>query len=105
MWAPDYPWGRTEEEYRREMERDLGLFGPRDQALNAVGQGAGRALDVGRESEDFRRLVDPAVAIAGQAVHRPQQDVVAHRHRADVAAVLECPHQAEAGPQERAQAQ
>jgi pimeloyl-ACP methyl ester carboxylesterase len=36
MWAPDYPWGRTEEEYRREMERDLGLFGPRDQALEAV---------------------------------------------------------------------
>jgi len=36
MWAPDYPWGRTEEEYRRETERDLGLFGPRDQALNAV---------------------------------------------------------------------
>ena len=23
MWAPDYPWGRTEEEYRRETERDL----------------------------------------------------------------------------------
>ncbi len=36
MWAPDYPWGRSEEEYRREMERDLGLFGSRDQALQAV---------------------------------------------------------------------
>jgi pimeloyl-ACP methyl ester carboxylesterase len=36
MWAPDYPWGRSEEEYRREMERDLRLFGPRDQALEAV---------------------------------------------------------------------
>src|SRR2546426_163698 len=36
MWAPDYPWGRTEEEYRGETERDLGLFGPSDQALNAV---------------------------------------------------------------------
>jgi pimeloyl-ACP methyl ester carboxylesterase len=36
MWAPDYPWGRTEEEYRREMERDLSFFGPRDQALEAV---------------------------------------------------------------------
>src|SRR6266542_3546540 len=36
MWAPDYPWGRTEEEYRREMERDLGIFGPRDQALDAL---------------------------------------------------------------------
>jgi pimeloyl-ACP methyl ester carboxylesterase len=36
MWAPDYPWGRTEEEYRAVTERDLGLFGPRDQALDAV---------------------------------------------------------------------
>src|SRR5437667_4940466 len=36
LWAPDYPWGRSEEQYRRETERDLGLFGPRDQALNAV---------------------------------------------------------------------
>ncbi len=36
MWASDYPWGRTEEEYRREMESDLRLFGPRDQALEAV---------------------------------------------------------------------
>ncbi len=36
MWAPDYPWGRTEEEYRRDIERDLRFFGPRDQALEAV---------------------------------------------------------------------
>jgi pimeloyl-ACP methyl ester carboxylesterase len=36
MWAPDYPWGLTEEEYRQEVERDLRLFGPRDQALETV---------------------------------------------------------------------
>ncbi len=36
MWAPDYPWGRTEEQYRREIERDLQLFGKREQALAAV---------------------------------------------------------------------
>src|SRR5205085_3913671 len=23
MWAPDFPWGRTEEQYRRELERSL----------------------------------------------------------------------------------
>jgi pimeloyl-ACP methyl ester carboxylesterase len=38
MWAPDYPWGRTEEDYRRELERDLSLFGPREQALESVRQ-------------------------------------------------------------------
>jgi pimeloyl-ACP methyl ester carboxylesterase/class 3 adenylate cyclase len=36
MWAPDYPWGRTEEEYEREVERDLRVFGPREDARAAV---------------------------------------------------------------------
>jgi class 3 adenylate cyclase len=36
MWAPDYPWGRTEEEYRREVERDLRIFGPREHAAEAL---------------------------------------------------------------------
>jgi pimeloyl-ACP methyl ester carboxylesterase len=36
MWAPDYPWGQTEEEYKRGVERDLRLFGPRDRAAEAM---------------------------------------------------------------------
>ena len=32
MWAPDYPWGRSEEEYRREVERDLHLVTDGDPA-------------------------------------------------------------------------
>jgi pimeloyl-ACP methyl ester carboxylesterase len=36
LWAPDYPWGRSEEGYRLEMERDLRLFGSREEALEAV---------------------------------------------------------------------
>jgi pimeloyl-ACP methyl ester carboxylesterase len=36
MWAPDYPWGRTEEEYERDVERDLKLFGSLEQARAAV---------------------------------------------------------------------
>jgi pimeloyl-ACP methyl ester carboxylesterase len=36
MWASDYPWGRSEEDYRREVERDLRLFGPTDEAMEAV---------------------------------------------------------------------
>jgi class 3 adenylate cyclase len=36
MWASDYPWGRTEAEYEAEVEHDLRIFGPRDQALAAV---------------------------------------------------------------------
>jgi pimeloyl-ACP methyl ester carboxylesterase len=36
LWAPDYPWGRTEDEYEREIERELRVYGPRDQALEAT---------------------------------------------------------------------
>jgi pimeloyl-ACP methyl ester carboxylesterase len=36
MWAPDYPWGLTEQEYERELERDLRIFGSREQASDAI---------------------------------------------------------------------
>ena len=36
MWAVDYPWGRTEDEYEREVKRDLQIFGSREQARDAV---------------------------------------------------------------------
>jgi class 3 adenylate cyclase len=36
MWAPDYPWGLSEEEYQSEVERDLRLFGPREEALDVI---------------------------------------------------------------------
>ncbi len=41
MWAPDYPWGRTEEEYVREVEGAVQLFGPRERAgeiLRTIGR-------------------------------------------------------------------
>jgi pimeloyl-ACP methyl ester carboxylesterase/class 3 adenylate cyclase len=36
MWAPDYDWGRTEDQYRRDLERELRVFGPREEAIEAV---------------------------------------------------------------------
>ena len=36
MWAPDYPWGLTDEQFLQETERDRSLFGPRTAALEAV---------------------------------------------------------------------
>jgi pimeloyl-ACP methyl ester carboxylesterase/class 3 adenylate cyclase len=36
MWASDYPWGRTEEEYVREVEAAVQLFGPRDRASEVI---------------------------------------------------------------------
>jgi pimeloyl-ACP methyl ester carboxylesterase/class 3 adenylate cyclase len=54
MWAPDYPWGRTEEEYERELERDLRIFGSRQQAREAV-RGLGRFNDT--EVEAFLQML------------------------------------------------
>jgi pimeloyl-ACP methyl ester carboxylesterase len=36
MWAPDYPWGRTEEQYQLDLQRELRVFGPRGPAIEAV---------------------------------------------------------------------
>jgi len=36
LWAPDYPWGRTEEEYEHEIERELRIFGSRGEAVATV---------------------------------------------------------------------
>jgi len=36
LWAPDYPWGSTEDEYRQRVERELQIYGPRDKGLEAV---------------------------------------------------------------------
>jgi class 3 adenylate cyclase len=36
MWAPDYPWGRTEDDYRLELDRELGLYRSRREALESV---------------------------------------------------------------------
>src|SRR5687767_440114 len=36
LWAPDYPWGRTEDDYEREIERELRIYGRREHALATV---------------------------------------------------------------------
>lgn len=45
MWAPDFPWGRREEAYRREVDQMLRVFASRAEA-----RGAMRAI--GMQSED-----------------------------------------------------
>jgi len=46
MWAPDFPWGRTEEAYRREVDQALQVFKSRAEARAAV-----RALGMQTEEE------------------------------------------------------
>jgi pimeloyl-ACP methyl ester carboxylesterase/class 3 adenylate cyclase len=73
MWAPDYPWGRTQEEYEREVERDLRIFGPREQAKSAV-----RELGRFEEAEvdaflDYLRLGSSPGAL--EALHRMNKEI------------------------------
>ena len=46
MWAPDFPWGRREEVYRREVDQALRVFAARAEAREAV-----RALGMQNEDE------------------------------------------------------
>jgi class 3 adenylate cyclase len=46
MWAPDFPWGRGEEAYRREVDLALGVFAARAEARAAV-----RALGMQTDDE------------------------------------------------------
>jgi class 3 adenylate cyclase/alpha-beta hydrolase superfamily lysophospholipase len=54
LWAPDYPWGWTEERYRQEHEADMTMFGPRDVAVRTFkeffGQGFESWIDYWRKS-------------------------------------------------------
>jgi len=73
MWAPDYPWGRTDEEYEREVERDLRVFGPREQAREAV-----RSLGVFQEdeAESFLQMLRFASSPGSlEALHRMNKEI------------------------------
>ena len=73
MWAPDYPWGRTEAEYEREVERDLRIFGPREQAREAI-----RELGVfgDTEAEAFLQMLRYASSPGSlEALHRMNKEI------------------------------
>jgi pimeloyl-ACP methyl ester carboxylesterase/class 3 adenylate cyclase len=97
MWALDYPWGRTEEEYENEVERDLRVFGPRDRAREAIGAlgrfdaeeaegllemvrfgsspGALEALHRMNKEIDIRHVL-PAVRVPTEVLHGSEDTVV-----------------------------
>ena len=73
MWAPDYPWGRSEEQYRRDVERALRIYGPPEQARDVV-----RALGVFEDHEaewlrDYLRY--GATPGALEALHRMNKEI------------------------------
>jgi pimeloyl-ACP methyl ester carboxylesterase len=73
MWAPDYPWGQREEAYQREVERALRVFGPREQAREAV-RGLGRFTD--EEAQSFLQMLRfGASPGALEALHRMNKEI------------------------------
>jgi pimeloyl-ACP methyl ester carboxylesterase len=73
MWAPDYPWGRTEAEYEAEVQRDLRIFGPRAEAIEAV-----RALGFSEDEEaaaflDYLRFSSSPGSL--EALHRMNKEI------------------------------
>jgi pimeloyl-ACP methyl ester carboxylesterase len=45
MWAPDYPWGRSEDAYQREVDQALQVYGSRSEARTAI-------RELGMQDED-----------------------------------------------------
>jgi pimeloyl-ACP methyl ester carboxylesterase/class 3 adenylate cyclase len=73
MWAPDYPWGRTEEEYENEVEHALRVFGSREQAREALGA-LGRFSEA--EAESFLQMLRfGASPGALEALHRMNKEI------------------------------
>jgi pimeloyl-ACP methyl ester carboxylesterase len=52
MWAPDFPWGRSEEAYQREMNQALRVYADRDEARRVV-----RGLGM-RSNEEVEAYID-----------------------------------------------
>ncbi|HEV2686415.1 MAG TPA: alpha/beta fold hydrolase, partial [Actinomycetota bacterium] len=73
MWAPDYPWGQTEEQYEREVKRNLQIFADHSVALEAV-RTLGRFED--SDAENFLRMIRFASSPGAlEALHRMNKEI------------------------------
>ena len=73
MWAHDYPWGRSEEQYEHEVDRALQAFGPREQARESV-------RDLGEfteeETDAFLEMIRYGASPgAVEALHRMNREI------------------------------
>jgi pimeloyl-ACP methyl ester carboxylesterase len=69
MWASDYPWGFTKEQYPRELENDLKVFGPRDEAISAVAEQFG---EEGGTLADYYRPMARSACAASSCLSPPR---------------------------------
>jgi pimeloyl-ACP methyl ester carboxylesterase/class 3 adenylate cyclase len=73
MWAHDYPWGRSEEQYEQEVNRALQAFGPREQARESV-RDLGEFTD--EETDAFLEMIRYGASPgAVEALHRMNREI------------------------------
>jgi pimeloyl-ACP methyl ester carboxylesterase len=73
MWAPEYQWGRSEDEYERDVDRALQAFGPREQARESV-RALGEFTD--EETDAFLEMIRfGASPGAVEALHRMNKEI------------------------------
>jgi pimeloyl-ACP methyl ester carboxylesterase len=72
LWAPDHPWGQTEEEYRQEAELDLQILGPREEAYRAMRAFMDDEDEVRSFVELYRQSTSPG---AMRALHRMNKEI------------------------------
>ena len=74
MWAPDYPWGTTEEAYRESMDGEQRMFGPREDAEAMLRQSSLGIEDVGTYLDYYRSSTSPG-ALEALSLMNKQIDV------------------------------
>jgi class 3 adenylate cyclase len=74
LWAPDYPWAPTEEQYLRETELSRAtLFGPREQAIKDIAEWlGGHEQEAELLADYFRQSASPG---AVEALDRMNKDI------------------------------
>ena len=73
MWAHDYPWGRSNDEYERDVNRALQAFGPREDARESV-RALGEFTD--EETEAYLEMIRfGASPGAVEALHRMNKEI------------------------------
>ena len=76
LWAPDYPWGYTEQQFSQEIEDDLRIFGPREDAEQLMAEYLGGDEEARQEAplsvEYVRQSASPGVV---RAINQMVKDI------------------------------
>ncbi len=70
MWAPDYPWGATEETYSEWRDFDEAVFGPRHGLLGRLRENGFSAEEAEGLADYYRNSISPGSMLALRRMNR-----------------------------------